>query len=63
VRKDKNFKALGLDEAKYSDAAERQDVIALLLENPELMQRPIALRDGHAIIGRPADRVLHILED
>jgi arsenate reductase len=63
VRKDKNFKELGLDETKYSDAADRQDVIALLLENPKLMQRPIALRDGHAIIGRPADLVLQVLED
>ena len=63
VRKDKNFKELGLDAAKYSETARREVVIDLLLEHPKLMQRPIAVREGRAVIGRPSDRVLELLDD
>ncbi|MEE3327551.1 MAG: ArsC/Spx/MgsR family protein [Myxococcota bacterium] len=58
VRQDKNFKSLGLDPEQYQSA---QDVTSLLLEHPELMQRPIAICDGLALIARPSDRVLELL--
>ncbi|MDX1449540.1 MAG: ArsC/Spx/MgsR family protein [Acidimicrobiia bacterium] len=37
VRKDKRFRDLGLEAGDYQDA---DDVIQLLIEHPELMQRP-----------------------
>jgi arsenate reductase len=59
VRKDKRFKELGLDEADYQT---REQVIDLLLEHPELMQRPVVSRGERAIIARPSDKVLELLD-
>ena len=58
VRKDKNFKELGLDAGDYSS---REDVIQLLLEHPKLMQRPVVIRGQHAVIARPSERVEELL--
>jgi arsenate reductase len=58
VRKDKRFKELGLDEADYQTP---EQVIALLLEHPELMERPVVIRGARAVIARPSERVLEIL--
>lgn len=63
VRKDKSFAALGLDPERYGESASRSDVIELLQAHPELMQRPIALLENRAVIGRPSDRVLELIED
>ncbi len=52
VRKDKRFEELKLNPADYTT---RETVIPLLLEHPELMQRPIVIRGGRAIIARPAN--------
>jgi arsenate reductase-like glutaredoxin family protein len=46
VRKDKRFKELGLDPADY---VTRQQVVAVLLAHPELMQRPIVVRGRRAV--------------
>lgn len=54
VRKDATFGKLGLDAADYTTGPA---VVDLLLEHPELMQRPVLVKDGRAIIGRPKDRV------
>ena len=58
VRKDKRFKELGLDAAKYAD---KKAVVALLLEHPELMQRPIVIRGKRAIIARPPEKLESLL--
>ena len=58
VRKDKRFKELGLDENEYTT---REQVIALLLKHPELMQRPVVIRGERAVIARPSERVDEIL--
>ncbi|MDJ0852848.1 MAG: ArsC/Spx/MgsR family protein [Myxococcota bacterium] len=60
VRKDKRFAELGLAAEDYEKPAA---VIDLLLEHPELMQRPIAVRAGSAVIGRPSERIREILGD
>jgi arsenate reductase len=52
VRKDKRFDELKLNATDYTN---KETVIPLLLEHPELMQRPIVIRDGRAIIARPAN--------
>lgn len=58
VRKDKRFAELGLDAAAYTTAAA---VIDLLLAHPELMERPVIVRGGRAVIARPSEKVLEIL--
>ena len=58
VRKDKRFKELGLDEQQY---VTREQVVALLLEHPELMERPVVIRGQRAVIARPSERVLELL--
>jgi arsenate reductase len=58
VRKDSQFKKLGLDEADYVEAG---PVIDLLVDKPRLLQRPIVVRGGKAIIGRPKDRIRTLL--
>ena len=59
VRKDKRFRELGLDAASY---VTREQVIALLLAHPELMERPVVLRGERAVIARPSERVLELLD-
>lgn len=58
VRKDRNFAALGLDPDAYQTT---DAVVPLLLEHPKLMQRPIFVSGGRAVIGRPPDKVLELV--
>jgi len=58
VRKDKRFKELGLDASSYTS---REAVVALLLEHPELMERPVVFRGERAVIARPSERVAELL--
>ena len=59
VRKDKRFTELGL---RAEDYVTREAVIELLLRHPELMQRPVVFRGARALIARPAENVLELLE-
>jgi arsenate reductase (glutaredoxin) len=59
VRHDRRFEELGLS---TSDYATRDAVIELLLEHPELMQRPVIFRGGRAVIARPSEKVLELLD-
>lgn len=54
VRRDATFKELGLTDG---EVVTRDQVVAVLLRHPELMQRPVLIRGDRAIIGRPKDRV------
>ena len=54
VRRDAVFKKLGLTDA---DVETTDQVVAVLAEHGELLQRPIIIKDVRAIIGRPKDRV------
>lgn len=58
VRKDRRFEALQLRPADYVSA---EDVVALLLKYPELMQRPVVVRGDKAVIARPPERMLPLL--
>ena len=58
VRRDANFRKLGLTDA---DVATAEQVVDVLAEHGELLQRPVLVRDGVAIIGRPKDRVAPFL--
>lgn len=54
VRRDAHFSELGLTD---DDVAEVDQVVQVLTEHPKLMQRPVLVKGGRAIIGRPKDRV------
>ena len=58
VRKDRNFKDLGLNAADYHSA----DAVApLLAGNPKLMQRPVVVKGSRAVIARPSEKVEELL--
>lgn len=54
VRRDSFFKEQGLTDA---DVATIDQIVAVLVEHPRLMQRPVVVKGDRAIIGRPKDRV------
>lgn len=54
VRRDPYFKDQGLTD---EDVQTDDQVVAVLLEHPRLLQRPVIIRGERAIIGRPKDRV------
>lgn len=51
------YLSLGLDDPALGNAA----LIAAIVAHPHLMQRPIVVAGGKAVIGRPPQRVLDIL--
>jgi arsenate reductase (glutaredoxin) len=58
VRKDKRFDELKLKPEAY---VTREAVIDLLLKHPELMQRPVVIRQGKAVIARPPEKLEALL--
>jgi arsenate reductase (glutaredoxin) len=59
VRHDQRFEELRLSAADYTT---REAVIELLLEHPELMQRPVIFRGERAVLARPSEKVLELLD-
>lgn len=51
------YKELNLADEKLSEAA----LIKAMVENPKLIERPIAIKGDKAIVGRPPENVLTIL--
>jgi arsenate reductase len=54
---DDKFKALGV-----AKPTTREAVVALLLEHPQVMQRPVVFVGERAVIARPSEKVLELLE-
>ena len=55
--KEKEYKALKLNDPAISDDA----LIAAMVENPILIERPIVVRGKKAALGRPPENVLKLL--
>lgn len=51
------YKELNLADEKLSEAA----LIKAMVENPKLIERPIAINGDRAVIGRPPENVLQII--
>ncbi len=51
------YKELNLDDESLS----RDDLIAAMLANPILIERPIVIKNGKVAIGRPPESVIDIL--
>lgn len=60
VRKDRLFSELGL---VAEDFVSRDSVISLILQHPELMQRPLIHKNGKWSIARSAEKVLQIVNE
>jgi arsenate reductase len=58
VRHDARFRALRIDPAQLDD---EERVVDVLVAHPELMERPVVLAGGHAVIARPPDRVAEVI--
>ena len=55
-RNDKAFRELGLT-GEEGD----QELVRLMSEYPTLLQRPIAILQGRAVLGRPPERILDLI--
>jgi arsenate reductase len=51
------YRELGIASGEFSDA----QLIALMVEHPDLMQRPIVERGDRAVLGRPTENVEELL--
>ena len=51
------YAELGLDDPSLGEDA----LIAAMAAHPKLIERPVFVHDGRAVIGRPPERVLEIL--
>ena len=52
------YKELGLDQRDVSD----DELIKLMAEHPPLLQRPIVERGDRAVLARPVERALELLD-
>ncbi|MDQ3281678.1 MAG: arsenate reductase (glutaredoxin) [Acidobacteriota bacterium] len=53
---EERFKELGL-----SKESSDEEVLRAIAENPILLERPILVRNGRAVVGRPVERVKELL--
>ena len=56
-KKEAEYKELGLADESLS----RQDLIEAMVEHPKLIERPVAISGGRAVLGRPTERVLELI--
>ena len=56
-RNDKVYRSLGLDGSEGD-----QELVQLMATYPTLLQRPIGILAGRAVVGRPPERLLDLIE-
>ena len=52
------YKELGLSKKELTDSG----IIDLMLENPDLLQRPIVVKGDKVMLARPADKISDVFE-
>ena len=57
-KKEPVYKELGLDSPGVTD----DELIAAMVEHPQLLERPVVERGDRAVLARPPERVLEILD-
>jgi arsenate reductase (glutaredoxin) len=57
-KKEPVYKELGLDQREVSE----DELIALMAEHPQLLQRPIVEKDDRAVLARPVERAVELLD-
>jgi arsenate reductase len=53
------YKELGLGKRELSD----DEIIRLMVEHPDLLQRPIVERGDRAVLGRPIENLARLLHE
>lgn len=56
--KEPEYKTLGLHDPALKD----EEIIAAIAQHPKLLERPIVVKGKKAVIGRPPENVLTLLE-
>lgn len=56
-RKESVYEDLALDD----ESLDRHSLLQAMIEHPILIERPIAVANGRASLGRPPENVLHVL--
>ncbi len=57
-KKEAPYRELALGDEGLSDA----DLVAAMVDNPVLIERPIVFRDKRAVVGRPPENVIELLD-
>ena len=50
------------DKSEYN-LGDKDDLRRLLIAEPKVLQRPILIHNGNAVIGRPPEKILTLLHD
>jgi arsenate reductase len=58
-RSEATYRELGLNRDGHSD----DELVALMIKHPELIQRPIIERGPRAVLGRPVENIRAVISD
>ena len=56
--KESVYKELGL-----KDVTDEEKLIEAMVEYPRLIERPIVIKDGKAVVGRPLEKVIELVKE